>query len=201
MKFADLDLSQVYSYADYYKWKFEERVELIKGRIFKMSPAPNRLHQELVGKLHIKLGVFLYDNPCKVYIAPFDVRLPKKSHSDMEIFTVLQPDLCVICDPKKLDTRGCIGAPDIVVEVLSPSNNRKELKNKYEAYEDAGVKEYWIVMPYEKTMFIYTMVDGKYQPSKLLASGDMVTSASLPGFSIDLSELFGDYEIESEDNN
>jgi len=196
MKLADLDLDQVYSYADYYKWKFEERVELIKGRIFRMSPAPNRLHQELVGKLHIKLGIFLYDNPCKVYVAPFDVRLPKRSNSDNEISTVLQPDLCVVCDPEKLDTRGCIGAPDIVVEVLSPSDNKKELKNKYEAYEEAGVKEYWIVMPYEKTMFIYTMTDGKYQPSKLLASGDIVTSSILPGFSLDLADLFSGYDDE-----
>ena len=196
MQLADLDMNKVYTYADYYKWKFEERVELIKGYIFKMSPAPNRLHQELVGKLHIKLGIYLYKNPYKVYIAPFDVRLPRKSKEDKDIITVLQPDLCVICDPSKLDTRGCIGAPDIVVEVLSPSNNKKELRNKHEAYEEAGVKEYWIVLPYEKTMLIYTLVSGKFSTSGLLASGDIVTSAVLPGFSLDLAELFEGYEAE-----
>ena len=132
MQLADLDINKIYTYADYYKWKFEERVELIKGKIFEMSPAPNRLHQEIAGKLYLRLGTFLYNNPCKVYIAPFDVRLPRKSKNDKDITTVLQPDLCVICDPSKLDVRGCIGAPDIVVEVLSPSNNKKELKNKYE---------------------------------------------------------------------
>ncbi len=196
MQLADLDMNKVYTYADYYKWKFEERVELIKGYIFKMSPAPNRLHQELVGKLHIKLGIHLHKNSCKVYVAPFDVRLPRKSKEDKDIITVLQPDLCVICDPSKLDTRGCIGAPDIVVEVLSPSNNKKELKNKHEAYEEAGVKEYWVVLPYEKTMLIYTLVDDKFSTSGLLASGDIVTSAVLPGFSLDLAELFESYETE-----
>ncbi len=196
MQLADLDMTKVYTYADYYKWKFEERVELIKGHIFKMSPAPNRLHQELVGKLHIKLGIYLHKNPCKLYVAPFDVRLPRKSKEDKDIITVLQPDLCVICDPSKLDTRGCIGAPDIVVEVLSPSNNKKELRNKHEAYEEAGVKEYWVVLPYEKTMLIYTLVDDKFSTSGLLASGDIVTSAVLPGFSLDLAELFESYETE-----
>ena len=196
MEFADLDLNQIYTYADYYKWRFEERVELIKGRIFKMSPAPNRLHQEIAGKLHLKLGNFLNGNSCKVYIAPFDVRLPRKSKEDKDITTVLQPDLCVICDPSKLDVRGCIGAPDIVVEVLSPSNNKKELKNKYEAYEEAAVKEYWVVLPYEKTMLIYTLLNGKFSPSGLLASGDIVTSSVLPGFSLDIAELFSGYETE-----
>ena len=196
MQLADLDTNKVYTYADYYKWKFEERVELIKGYIFKMSPAPNRLHQEITGELFLKLGNFLQKNPYKVYVAPFDVRLPRKSNEDKDIITVLQPDLCVICDPTKLDARGCIGAPDIAVEVLSPSNNKKELKNKYEAYEEAGVQEYWVVLPYEKTMLIYTLVNGKFSPSGLLASGDLVTSSALPGFSLDLTELFEGYETE-----
>jgi len=196
MQLADLDINKIYTYADYYKWKFEERVELIKGKIFEMSPAPNRLHQEIAGKLYLRLGTFLYNNPCKVYIAPFDVRLPRKSKNDKDITTVLQPDLCVICNPSKLDVRGCIGAPDIVVEVLSPSNNKKELKNKYEVYEEAGVKEYWVVFPIERTMFIYTLVDGKFSPSKLMVGGDVVTSAILPGFSLDLTELFSGYDEE-----
>jgi Uma2 family endonuclease len=193
MKFADLDLDKVYTYADYYKWKFEERVELIKGRIFKMSPAPNRMHQVVAGKIHIKIGVFLNNNPCQVYMAPFDVRLPRKSKDDKDIITVLQPDLCVICDPSKLDSRGCVGAPDIVVEVLSPSNNKKELQNKYEVYEESGIKEYWVVMPSEKTMLVYTLTNGKYVPSRLMVSGDLITSSVLPGFSMDLTDVFSGY--------
>ena len=194
MELADLDLNQIYTYADYYKWKFEDRVELIKGRIFKMSPVPNRLHQELTGEIYLRLRNFLDKNPCKVYIAPFDVRLPRKSKKDIEIYTVLQPDICVVSDLAKLDKRGCIGAPDIVVEVLSPANNKKELKNKYEVYEEAGVKEYWVVFPTEKTMLVYTLVDGKFSPSRLMVSDDVVTSAVLPGFSLDLTELFSGYE-------
>ena len=196
MKLADLDLNKLYTYADYYKWKFEERVELIKGQIFKMSPAPNSMHQEIVGNLHLKLGNFLYRKSCKVYVAPYDVRLPRKSKDDKDITTVLQPDLCVICDPAKRDARGCIGAPDIVVEILSPSNNKKELKNKYDIYEEAGVQEYWVVFPSEKTMLVYMLTDGKYVPSRLMVGGDVVTSAILPGFSMDLADIFSGLDDE-----
>ena len=120
----------------------------------------------------------------------FDVRLPKLSAADKDIFTVVQPDICVICDSSKLDVRGCIGAPDIVVEILSPVNNKKELKNKYEVYEQAGVKEYWIVSPQDYTFLVYTLNDGKFIPSRLMAEGDIVVSTVLPGFSIDLAEMF-----------
>lgn len=190
MRFADLDLNKVYTYADYFKWKFEERVELLKGKIYKMSPAPNRAHQTLAGYIYIELGVFLRKKECKVYVAPFDVRLPRKSKEDKDIITVLQPDVCVVCDASKLDKRGCIGAPDIVVEVLSPGNNAKELKNKFEIYEEAGVKEYWLVSPQDQTFIQNTLVDGKYHPSRLMTTGDIVTSPILPGFSLDLTGLF-----------
>ncbi len=196
MKLADLDMNKVYTYADYCSWKFEERIELIKGYIFKMSPGPNRLHQELLGKLHLKFGNFLYRKSCQVFMAPFDVRFPRRSKEDKDIITVLQPDMFVVCDQEKLDERGCIGAPDIVIEILSPSNNRKELKNKYEIYEESGVKEYWVVMPYEKALTIYTLTAGQFVPSRLLGSGDVVTSDILPGFSLDLTELFESYVTE-----
>ena len=196
MELANLDLNKVYTYADYYKWKFDERVELIKGYIFKMSPGPNRLHQEISGVISFQLQKFLERSPCKVYTAPFDVRFPRKSKADKDIITVLQPDICVVCDRSKLDDRGCIGAPDIVVEVLSPSNNKKELKNKYEIYEEAGVKEYWIVWPYEQTMIVYTLTDGKFVSSPVISGGDILTSSVLPGFSLNISELFRDNDTE-----
>ncbi len=192
MQFAELDLSKSYTYADYFKWRFEERVELIKGKIFKMSPAPNRFHQEVVGSIYMHIRVFLQDKPCKVYVAPFDVRLPRKLNNDEEIITVLQPDVCVVCDLAKLDKRGCIGAPDIVVEVLSPGNNAKELKNKYNAYEEAGVKEYWVVSPQDQWLRVYTLVDGKFIESPFYTAGDIVTTPILPGFSLDLTVLFKD---------
>ena len=190
MHLSDLDLNKTYTYADYFKWTFEERVELIKGRIFRMSPAPNRLHQRLNLKIAVRFENFLRNNNCSVYTAPFDVRFPRKSKNDKDIITVLQPDICVVCDPAKLDERGCIGAPDLVVEILSPGNNTREMKNKYEIYEEAGVKEYWVVSPQNETFLLYTLIDGKYQPSRTMAAGHVVTSAVLPGFTLNLEDLF-----------
>ena|ERR1035437_2753331 len=190
MEFADLDLNKIYTYADYFKWQFEERVELIKGKIFKMSPAPNFNHQVIAGEIYGNLRNFLKKQPCRTFIAPFDVRLPRQSKEDKEIYTVLQPDVCVVCDPSKYDSRGCVGAPDIVVEVLSPGNNAKELKNKYDVYEEAGVKEYWIVSPQNNTFLVNTLIDGHYVTSRPLVTGDVVTTQILPGFSLDLKELF-----------
>ncbi len=191
MKFADLDLNKTYTYADYFRWKFEERVELIRGRIFKMAPAPSSHHQSLSGDIHAQIWNFLRGKECKVFSAPYDVRLPRKSEYDSDIITVVQPDICVICDLSKIDAKGCIGAPDMVVEILSPGNNAKELKNKYEVYEEAGVKEYWVVSPQDNTFMVYTLIDGKYDASRLMVAGDVVSSSVLPGFSLDLTELFG----------
>ncbi len=190
MQLADLDVNKVYTYADYFKWKFEERVELIKGKIFKMSPAANRKHQKIVGKIHIRLGIFLENKKCEVYVAPFDVRLPIKSKDDKDIITVLQPDVCVVCDQSKLDDKGCIGAPDIVVEVLSPGNNAKELKNKYEVYEQSGVKEYWVVSPQDETVLIHLLEGGQFKLLPVKVAGDVVTSPILPGFAMDVKDLF-----------
>lgn len=135
-KFEDLDLTKQYSYADYLTWQFQERLELIKGYVYKMSPAPARKHQQIVWNVS---GVFwekFKKGPCKVYQAPFDVRLPKKGLSaDKQTFTVLQPDLCVICDLDKLDDRGCVGAPDLVVEILSPGNTKREKSNPSVGFE------------------------------------------------------------------
>ena len=190
MTLADLDVNKAYTYADYFKWSFEERVELIKGRVFTISPAPNQLHQRISSDIHGQLWSFLKGKKCRTYAAPFDVRLPRKSMQDKDIFTVLQPDICVICDLSKLDERGCVGAPDIVVEILSPGNNAKELKNKYEVYEEAGVKEYWIVSPQDNTFTVYTLTAGKYVASRQMVAGDVIISSTLPGFSLDLTELF-----------
>jgi Uma2 family endonuclease len=190
MQFADLDLTKSYTYADYFSWKFEERVELIKGKIFRMSPSPNRAHQKLAGYIYRQLGNFLEGHSCEVYTAPFDVRIPRKSKKDKEIVTVLQPDVCVICDISKLDAQGCIGAPDIVVEVLSPGNSAKELKKKHQVYEEAGVKEYWVVSPQNQWVKVHTLVDNTFHESTFLLEGDILTSSVLPGFALDLAKLF-----------
>jgi Uma2 family endonuclease len=190
MELASLDLNSSYTYADYLKWNFKERVELIKGKLFKMSPAPGRMHQEISGFLYVAIYDHLRGRKCKVYAAPFDVRLPGKSKNDIEVITVVQPDICVVCDETKLDSKGCIGAPDIVVEILSPSNNVVELKNKYDVYERAGVTEYWIISPQDRTFLVYTLSAGAYTPSRLMVAGDSFTSGVLPQLTISMSELF-----------
>lgn len=193
MELSDLDLSKTYSYADYLKWTFENRLELIKGRIFKMTPDLASAHQRISWIISGELYHYLKNKPCQAFSAPFDVRLPRKGENeDQEIFIVVQPDICVICDPLKIDARGCTGAPDIVVEILSPGNNKKELRNKYEVYEEAGVKEYWIVSPQDKTFLKYTLTANQYQPSKLMTIGDIITTPILPGFELDLETVFAD---------
>ena len=180
-----------YSYADYLTWELDEMVEIIKGRVFKpAAAAPRRIHQELTLKIARKLSEFLDKKPCKVFVAPFDVRLPVKSKKNEDIFTVIQPDICVVCDRSKLDEAGCLGAPDLIIEILSQGNNRKELKYKYEVYEESSVREYWVVHPNEQTLLVYTLTNEKYVPSLLFSPGDIVSSACVAGFKLDLEEVF-----------
>ncbi len=193
LAFEDIDLSLTYSYANYLNWFFDDRVELIKGKVSKMSPAPSTLHQEISANIFSVIHNHLKGKSCKVFYAPFDVRFPKDSKADNDIHTVLQPDICVICDPKKIDTMGCIGAPDIVIEILLPGNNKMELLHKYGVYEEFGVKEYWVVSPGDKTLLKYTLdIEGRYQPSKLFTLSEKVYSEVLTGFELDLDAVFED---------
>lgn len=180
-----------YSYADYLKWDFEEIVELIKGKIFTKAAAPSRKHQEVSGKIYLVLGNFLKNQKCKVYAAPFDVRFSKDPDFN-KIDSVVQPDISVICDSNKLDERGCFGAPDLIVEILSPSNSKVELQNKFDLYQEFGVNEYWIILPAENTLQINILENGIYQPSRLFTSGQKVTSTVLPGFELDLEDVFSE---------
>jgi Uma2 family endonuclease len=180
-----------YSYADYLTWEMDEMVELIKGKIFKRDiAAPALNHQRISMRLSVQFFNCLKGKTCQVFHAPFDVRLPVKSRKNQDIDTVVQPDICVVCDPDNLDAAGCIGAPDLVVEILSPGNNKRELKDKFEVYEEAGVKEYWVIHPNEQTLLIFSLVEGRYQASRLFTSGDHVTSACLPGFALNLEDIF-----------
>jgi len=180
-----------YTYADYLKWKFEERLELFKGKIFKMS-APNTKHQVVAGNIYMRLRNQLDSQKCHVFIAPFDVRLPVRNRkNDNEITTVVQPDLCVVCDETKIDERGCCGAPDLVIEILSPGNSQKEVRLKFELYEEAGVKEYWIVNPVEENLAVHILgEDQKFRGFKMYAGGDIIQSASVTGLSIDVNDIF-----------
>lgn len=192
MKLSDLDLSKSYTYADYLNWDFPERVELIKGKVF-MLPTPFTAHQQVSRNLLVAMANHLSKKRSEVFMAPFDVRLSKNLRRDEDIQTVVQPDICVICDRQKIDERGCIGVPDIMVEILSSGNNNKELQNKYQIYEENGVQEYWIISPDYNTFFRYILgEDGKYVPFKLLTSGSEVTTPILPGFVLNLKEVFND---------
>ena len=184
-----------YSYADYLTWPMDLVAELIQGRLFKKAAAaPNRIHQRVSLKLSVKLYQFLEGKTCQVYEAPFDVRFPKDSKEDHRIFDVVQPDICVVCDPSILDQRGCIGSPDLIVEILSPGNSKLELKQKFDLYESLEVKEYWIIQPEHQTMTIYTWVNGTYLPSRLFTTGDVIESQVVKGFKLDLEEFFSDIQ-------
>jgi len=180
-----------YTYADYLTWKFEERLELFRGKIFKMAGA-NTKHQLVSGKMHLRIATYLEHKQCKVFMPPYDVRLPAQNRKkDDEITTVVQPDLCIVCDPTKIEDRGILGAPDLIVEILSPGNSKKELRLKHELYEEAGVKEYWVIFPETEAVLIYYLTSsGLFSDAKTFTTGDVINVRSVPGLSIDVSDIF-----------
>ncbi len=185
-----LDLNGSYTYADYLKWKFKERVELLKGKIVRMSPAPSSSHQQISLRVTRKLDSFFLDTTCNLFVAPFDVRLVKSKSNDTKVITVVQPDLCVICDENKLDEKGCNGSPDLIVEILSPGNSKKEMGIKFDLYEENGVKEYWIVEPTEKAIFIYSLHNEKFIGLKPLTEDDKMKSVLFPELIFDVKDIF-----------
>ena len=187
-----LEPEAVYSYADYLRWAFEERVELIKGKFFKMAAAPGRMHQSISTSLISEIAIFLKGQKCWVYHAPFDVRLPQnKGDSDNRIFTVVQPDICVVCDDSKLDEKGCMGAPDLIVEIISLYSASRDVKEKFSLYEEHGVKEYWLVYPGEEVVEIFNLSgSGKYEKRAVFAGEDFITSEILSGLQINIKDIF-----------
>lgn len=191
-KFSDLDLNKTYSYADYLLWQFQERIELIKGKIFEMSPAPSRKHQMVSRVLNRYLDRYFEHHHCGLYYAPFDVRLINfsKSTDDKKVFTVVQPDLCVVCDESKLDDRGCIGSPDLVIEILSPGNSKREMGIKFNLYQENKIKEYWIVDPTEHSIFIYTLQGEIYIGLKPCIEDEKITSPLFPALDFEIKKIF-----------
>jgi Uma2 family endonuclease len=182
---------RLYMYGDYVQWPEDVRVELIDGIVYDMSPAPNRLHQELLGALHAQVWGFLQGKSCKVYMAPFDVRLPQAGETEDRIKTVVQPDQSVICDPAKLDAKGCIGAPDLVVEIMSPGSFKHDLSRKLRLYERVGVREYWIVYPQEQIVQVYKLSEsGKYDSFESYGAADAVPVGVLPELAVSLGAVF-----------
>ena len=182
-----LDLvNGIYTYADYLMWKIKDRVEILKGKIFKMSPAPAISHQSISFNLSGLLFMYFYNKPCKVFASPFDVVLKNKNGKED---SVVQPDLCVVCNADKLDERGCWGAPDLIIEILSPGNSKKELKNKYELYQEAGVREYWLVHPQDEYVIINVLENNQYRALPPFVDKE-VTSVIFPDLSLQTEDIF-----------
>ena len=179
-----------HTYADYLTWSDGGRDELINGIAYvREPPAPSRFHQELVGELHFQVRLALEGKSCRVYIAPFDVRLPKSGEADDCVDTVVQPDVLIVCDLTKLDERGMRGAPDWIAEVLSPATASHDQIVKLPIYERAGVLEVWLVHPTDRTLSIYRLEDGCYGRPLILELKGRTAIGAIPGVSIDWDQL------------
>ena len=189
----DLDPNGTYTYADYVSWQFTELVELLRGKIMRRMSAPADRHQALVGELYLAFGNHLRRQPCQVRVAPYDVRLPKPgSPADAAIYTVVQPDVCVICDPAKIEPRGCLGPPDLIIEVTSPRTAARDWKDKFDLYEEAGVGEYWIVLPQDNdiSVFVLDEVTARYRLVGEYASPGPIPCRTLPNLGLDWADIF-----------
>ncbi|MDR0670133.1 MAG: Uma2 family endonuclease [Treponema sp.] len=175
-----------FTYADYLEWEGPERYEIIEGEAFMMS-SPTVEHQTILGELLVQLAIFLHDKPCKVFAAPLDVRLfPEEDRSDD---TVVQPDILVVCDKSKLSKSSVDGPPDLVMEILSPSNTHKLMLLKFESYLNAGVREYWVLDPEEKRVQVNILEKGRYS-SSVYKKDAVIPVSVLPPFSLDLKTLW-----------
>ncbi len=214
-----------YTYADYLSWPDEERWEIIEGvpypldfssefpdiqgekLVYNMSPAPGKKHQEILGIIFNELYNNLKGKKCSVFTSPFDVRFPDKAkdsetpQSDELTYTVVQPDLLVVCNREKLDDKGCKGAPDICVEILSPSTSYKDETEKFRLYEKNGVREYWIVNPSLETIAVYTLESSEYGNPVIFKKRDILRSSVLEGLELELARVFSEKEIYKEKMN
>jgi Uma2 family endonuclease len=176
------------TYAEYLTWPDDPRYELIDGVPY-MQVAPSRQHQRIVSQLTGELYLFLKEKKCEVYTAPFDVRLSAVENDDE--YHVVQPDISVICDETKLDEKGCIGAPDLIVEVLSPSTWRRDRIEKLNQYQKYGVREYLLIYPNEEVIEQYFLDgNGKYGTPNFYNEEDLYNSQIFPEFVLKMSDLF-----------
>ena len=190
---SQLDMNGKYNYADYLTWKFEQAVELIKGHIMPMA-APSRKHQSISWQLTLIVGNTFMNQKCRAFAAPFDVRLFDKSKSvkaNQDVFTVVQPDICIICDEEKLDDKGCQGAPDLVIEILSAGNSKKEMKIKKQLYEENLIREYWIIDPEHETVHQFVLGNNQlYNPPIIYVSEDVVYADIFKELQVPLEKVF-----------
>ena len=179
-----------HTFADCLTWGENERIEIINGEAVMMAP-PSRTHQEISGALFAQLYTFLEGKKCRVYSAPFAVRLfEKEGDTPEDVDTTVEPDLSVVCDASKLDDAGCKGAPDLVMEILSPSTMRHDRFTKFNLYQRAGIREYWIVDPSSKSIQVFVLEDGNYKAQDFGTVGDIIKVNVLDSCFIELSKVF-----------
>lgn len=183
------ETARKYTYADYEKIDDDKRYEVIDGVIYLMA-SPSAAHQRISQELSFQLVYFLRGKPCQVFSAPFDVCLNAAGDNDR---TVVQPDILVICDRKKIEPKRCNGAPDLVIEILSPSTTSRDMSKKFIKYQNAGVREYWIVNPESKYVHVCVLTDGEYEVTDY--SGNVTIPVNiLEGCEIDFEHVFADIE-------
>lgn len=180
-----------YTYGDYLTWNDGERWELIYGIPYDMTPAPSTAHQSILGELFRQFSNHLMGKTCKAFIAPFDVRIPEGEEDDKSIQTVVQPDLAIVCDRAGIDERGFKGAPDLIVEIISPSTAHKDMREKLRLYEKAGVREYWIVHPIDRTVMVFQSRENRqFGRPDIYAGEDEIKSGLFDDFVISLKLVF-----------
>lgn len=180
---------QYHCYGDYLAWPDDVRYELIDGDAYLMAPAPDLAHQEVAGEIYLQARLALKGKPCRVFISPIDVRLPKQDEADERIDTVVQPDVFVVCDSNKLDRHGVRGAPDWVVEVLSPSTASHDQIKKRQLYERHGVREYWLIHPVDRVLTVYRLINGEYGKPDLYELHGETAVTVLPDIIIQWDDL------------
>lgn len=186
-----LPMEERYTLADALTWDESERIELIDGVPYMMAP-PVREHQRILMELARQIGNYLTEKKCEVYPAPFAVRLFEQADEDpRNVNTMVEPDISVVCDPDKLDKIGCKGAPDFIVEILSPSSLRHDRLTKFNLYQQAGVREYWIVDPDSQTIQVFVLEDGRFQAVEFYNADAVADVNVLPECHISLSNVFG----------
>jgi Uma2 family endonuclease len=193
MEYRVDDATPRYTYGDYLQWDDDERWELIDGRAYAMA-APTLPHQRLVGELGAQLILQLRGATCEALVSPVDVRLPTADEPDDAIVNVVQPDVLVVCDPAKLDVRGCRGAPDFVIEVLSPSTAERDRVAKLELYERHGVREHWLVHPAERLVTVHRREGDRFALTLMQRATGRLPVAVLPGVEVDWDLAFARFD-------
>jgi Uma2 family endonuclease len=179
-----------HTYADYLTWSATYGDELINGAAYvREPPGPSLSHQGVVLELGRQIANALEGKPCRVFVAPLDVRLPKSTEEDDHIDTVVQPDVFIVCDLKKIDARGMRGAPDWLAEVLSPGTARHDRRVKLPVYERAGVREVWLIDPIGRTVSLHRLEAGHYGRAILLELKGQTPLTAVPGVTIDWNKV------------